>query len=262
MKQARSPKGGTERTNPPAAGSDRLTERFVRLPEEKRQTILAAGIRIFSRQAYSEAGTDAITSACGISKGLLFHYFGTKKAFYLHCLETALQRLVPERVKDEDREQSTGTASQEGSPETPSFYRLLFGVMDEKFRLCRQYPEEMRMLNLAARDAVQDIAQEKVALFSRYHQVTTAASEEILGRALACLRLKQPGNAAAAAALRLYLNALINRFLMMYRETPDLFFERADEVKAELRRDIDFFLFGICEEGIRKGDACGEGILP
>ena len=67
---------------------------FERLAEEKQQTIIEAGIREFSVFSYSDANTDRITSACGISKGLLYHYFGTKKGFYLYCLERSLKILT------------------------------------------------------------------------------------------------------------------------------------------------------------------------
>lgn len=207
-------------------------EKFEALPEEKRAAILKAGIQEFSQNAYTEAGTDRITAAAGISKGLLFHYFGSKRAFFLHCLDQSLQRLVANTPP----------------PEADSFYGLLFAVLDEKFRLCRAYPDEMRLVNLAVRDTVRDLMQEKGVLFAKYADITLAASGEVMDKAIACLPLKHPEDPAAGDALRLYVNALINRYLLMYRETPDAFFARADAVKAELRRDIDYFLHGICLE--------------
>ena len=49
-------------------------ESFEKLPEERKEKILAAGIRAFSEKMYREASTDAITRECRISKGILFHY--------------------------------------------------------------------------------------------------------------------------------------------------------------------------------------------
>ena len=205
---------------------------FESLPDAKRSAILHAGIQEFSRNAYAEASTDRITAAAGISKGLLFHYFGSKRAFYLYCLEQALQRLVARTLP----------------PGASSFYGILFAVLDEKFRLCRAYPDEMRLVNLAARDAVRDLMQEKGALFAKYTDITLAASDEVMTRAIASLPLKHPDDPAAGAALRLYVNALIHRYLLMYRETPDAFFENAETVKSELRRDINHILYGICTQ--------------
>ena len=213
-------------------------ERFNKLPVSKQQAILTAGIHTFSLTSYQEAGTDAITAACGISKGLLFHYFGTKKTFYLYCLETALARLMPPSPAN--------SATATGVTGSSAFYAILFHVMDEKFRLCRQFPDEMRMVNLSARDASREISQDKQALFATYAATTTAMSNEVMARAFDALPLKNPADPQVHVALRLYINVIINHYLLLYRDTPDAFFDREDTVKAELRRDIDYFLYGIC----------------
>ena len=66
-------------------------ESFEKLPGEKKDKILSAGIREFSQKSYNDAGTDRITEQCQISKGILFHYFGSKKKFYLYCLEKSME---------------------------------------------------------------------------------------------------------------------------------------------------------------------------
>ena len=61
-----------------------MNEMFFRLPEEKQQRIINAGIEVFSNHEYKRASTDEIARKAGISKGLLFHYFHNKKSFYLY----------------------------------------------------------------------------------------------------------------------------------------------------------------------------------
>lgn len=46
---------------------------------ERRAEILEASLRLFIRKGYSGTTTRAITASMGISTGLLFHYFPTKK---------------------------------------------------------------------------------------------------------------------------------------------------------------------------------------
>ncbi len=210
-------------------------EAFERLSEKKQAAILGAGVKEFSHKTYTEASTDAITIQSNISKGLLFHYFGSKRAFYLYCLDMALKRLT------------AGTTPPAGE----SFYALLFSALDEKFRLCREYADETRLVNMASRDACAEIQDEKSTVFARYAQVISSGSSEVLARGMALLRLKAPGDPAVAAALRLYINALLNRYLIQYRECPDLFFQMADTIKAELKRDIDFMLYGVCREDLK-----------
>ncbi|MCL1988776.1 MAG: TetR/AcrR family transcriptional regulator [Firmicutes bacterium] len=56
--------------------------KFLQIPEEaKRDKILNAAMKEF-RYGYKKASTDAIVRDAGISKGLLFFYFGTKQGIY------------------------------------------------------------------------------------------------------------------------------------------------------------------------------------
>ncbi len=49
---------------------------------EKRDRIINAAIEEFANAPYEKASTNNIVNKAGISKGLLFHYFGSKKELY------------------------------------------------------------------------------------------------------------------------------------------------------------------------------------
>jgi len=73
---------------PPAAG------RRVRLHvDHRRAQLLELGIDLFSRHSYDEISIDGLAEAAGISKGLLYHYFGGKREFYVEALRAASRRL-------------------------------------------------------------------------------------------------------------------------------------------------------------------------
>ncbi len=57
-------------------------EKFYQLDEEKRNRIFQAAIEEFSK-GYRVASTNKIVEKAQISKGLLFHYFGSKKGLAL-----------------------------------------------------------------------------------------------------------------------------------------------------------------------------------
>lgn len=65
-----------------------MNDRFYSLPEEKRQTIINAGYRVFSQNSYKNSPMSEIAGAAGISKSLLFHYFHNKKELYLFLWDT------------------------------------------------------------------------------------------------------------------------------------------------------------------------------
>ena len=59
-------------------GEAAVNEKFFALPEEKRRRIVNAAMEAFGKNEYKRASTDDIAARAGISKGLLFHYFGSK----------------------------------------------------------------------------------------------------------------------------------------------------------------------------------------
>ena len=75
-----------------------MNEKFFSLPEEKQQSILNAGYRVFGRNSYKHSPMSEIADAAGISKSLLFHYFHNKKELYLYlwdkCAETTIETLT------------------------------------------------------------------------------------------------------------------------------------------------------------------------
>lgn len=62
---------------------------------DKRDRILNAAMKEFAK-GYKNATTDAIVREAGISKGLLFHYFSTKKDLFLFLHEYALKMILAE----------------------------------------------------------------------------------------------------------------------------------------------------------------------
>lgn len=62
--------------------------------DERRAQLLTLGLRLFSTRAYDEVSIDAIAQEAGVSKGLLYHYFGGKRAYYLASIEHAAGGLL------------------------------------------------------------------------------------------------------------------------------------------------------------------------
>lgn len=64
------------------------------LGDEKRAVILQAALKEFAEQGYDKASTNQITQNAGVSKGLLFHYFGNKKQLYMKTLDMCLNQYI------------------------------------------------------------------------------------------------------------------------------------------------------------------------
>jgi len=62
--------------------------------EQRRQQLITLGVELFATKPYDEVAIDDVAAAAGISKGLLYHYFGNKKAYYLACVQQVTTGLV------------------------------------------------------------------------------------------------------------------------------------------------------------------------
>lgn len=207
-------------------------ELFEKLSLEKQEIILDAGFKEFSSKTYTEASTDCITSTCGISKGLLFYYFGSKRNFYLYCLSKALQTL-------------TAPFNQ---PTSTNFYDILFNSMDYKIQLCLTYPLQMKLINMASRESAKDVLTQKNKLLMEYTLNVKKHSKETLELALSTLNLKEPNNPYVCDGLSLYVSSILNKYLISYQEKPEEFFHQAEIIKKDLRQYIDLMLNGILKE--------------
>ena len=66
----------------------------VRLNIDKRRAqLLELGIDLFAKHAYEDISIDDVAETAGISKGLLYHYFGSKREFYVEAVRAASRRL-------------------------------------------------------------------------------------------------------------------------------------------------------------------------
>lgn len=72
-----------------SAGSRRRLGADVR-----RAQLIELGLRLLSREPREQVAIDRIAAEAGISRGLLFHYFPTKRHFHVAVVVAAAERLV------------------------------------------------------------------------------------------------------------------------------------------------------------------------
>jgi len=62
--------------------------------DSRRAQLLDLGLRLFGTRAYDEVSIDDIAAEANVAKGLLYHYFGSKRAFYVAVVSDAAKRLL------------------------------------------------------------------------------------------------------------------------------------------------------------------------
>lgn len=68
--------------------------------DERRGQLLELGLRIFGSTNYDAISIDDIAERAGMSKGLLYHYFVSKRGFYVAVVRYAASKLAEQFVFD------------------------------------------------------------------------------------------------------------------------------------------------------------------
>lgn len=118
--------------------------------DERRQQLLDLGLELFDRHSYESLSIETIASEAGISKGLLYHYFPGKRAFYVAVVESAASMLL----------ERAAAASEEADqlPDTTPLERMVAGV-DAYLDFAETYADSFRFVLRAKDEEVQPILQ-------------------------------------------------------------------------------------------------------
>ncbi len=102
----------------------------TRIQRKNTESILNAGLEVFSRQGFRGATLDQIAAEAGLSKPNLLYYFPSKEAIHVTLLDRLMQTwLDPLRALDAD-----------GDP-----IEELLAYVRRKLQMSRDYPRESRL---------------------------------------------------------------------------------------------------------------------
>jgi AcrR family transcriptional regulator len=82
-----------------------VAERGRRLePDERREQILSCAVRLFGERPYADVSTTDIADAAGVARGLINHYFGTKKGLFVEAVRVlvTIPEVAVEQLPDGD----------------------------------------------------------------------------------------------------------------------------------------------------------------
>ena len=109
--------------------------------------------------------------------------------------------------------------------------------------------DETLMVNMASRDPSGEISEERDGLVMKYTADVRRRSLATVARAVSALPLKEPGKKELVTeGVYLYVSAVVNRYLSIYRQDPGGFFENADSVEKQIKEYLGLMLEGVCSE--------------
>jgi hypothetical protein len=128
-------------------------EKFLNLPVEKQNTIIDAALTSFGTNGYKKTSVRDIASAAGISKAMIFHYFGTKKSLYLYLIN-----LCGNIFKNEINEKFDNSI-------TDFFDRIILATRI-KISIMKKHPGIFSFLTSAYFESDSEVKVDKDAIFS------------------------------------------------------------------------------------------------
>ena len=127
-------------------------DKFLSIPKEKQNQIIEAGLIAFGRNGYRKASVSDIASAAGISKAMIFYYFGSKKELYLYLAE-----LCGNVVMSEVKEHFDATVD--------DFFDRLKMVSEIKMSALKKYHGILSFLESMYRERDEEVAEDIMKFF-------------------------------------------------------------------------------------------------
>ena len=124
--------------------------RFLKLDEERRDTIMEAAAKVFAAEGYHGASINQILQNAGLSKGVAYYYFEDKADLFATTIEFYMQQIefsIRDRMNDL-------------TPE--NFWDMMLELYSEPFLKNLDAPYRFRVLKVATRLADDDPIMERI----------------------------------------------------------------------------------------------------
>ena len=143
-----------------------MNEKFFDLKTEKQERMINASLKIFALYGYQYASTDEIVKEAGISKGLLFHYFGSKLGLYAFLADYCVRFLKME-VSNLNNEKET------------DYFVILKDIESAKLSALKKFPYLQQYLSSMEKETDSDAAnatnEQRASLLMVYQEMMKKA---------------------------------------------------------------------------------------
>lgn len=135
-----------------------MNDKFWDLKKEKQDRIINAALKLFTACGYKKASTDEIVKEAGISKGLLFHYFVSKKGLYVFVYGYSAKYMEMEYAR------CVGLLEDD-------FFTLQAQLEQAKVQVMRNYPYMSQFLNSAFLEEDEEVVGEVEEAMDHYSEI-------------------------------------------------------------------------------------------
>ena len=208
---------------------------FENLNEGKMKNILDACIHEFADKGYDKASTNTIIKEAGISKGILFHYFKSKKNLFFYIIDHCIQKLLEEYKKYP-------------LTETRDIFQRLSELGVIKLKIAQTHPDLIRLFMEALEKAPQEMRSE---IEKKYIQVSKEFMPMFFEDVDYSKFRRDVEPSKAIEIIMLFLGALGEKYLQNYKGKEKELFQNYDKILAEYNVYMEILMYGMYDPKLK-----------
>lgn len=201
------------------------------LDNSKKEKIIQASIEEFSEHGFEKASTDRISQRAEVSKGLIFHYFGSKENLFM----TAMNKCIDDAIKEFE------------NLELPQddFISILMKLMEVKYKFYLNNPMHYKMIVVGFYNSPKKL---KAGLEKRYVEIKQVGIN-ILMDIIKGLPMKENIAAEDIVSIMSGITGIIeSKYIPLFTMESTSYEKYYGVVKDEYIRLMNILMYGILEE--------------
>lgn len=121
-----------------------MNEKFFDLSRVKQDRMINGALEVFAKNGFKHASTDDMVKAVDVSKGLWFHYFGSKQGLYTFVYGYSVKYMILELASAVDENEK-------------NYFEIIKQIEFAKMRASKSYPYMTMFLEKAREETDADI---------------------------------------------------------------------------------------------------------
>jgi TetR/AcrR family transcriptional regulator len=214
-----------------------LFSAFEKQPQEKKDLIIKVAIEEFVKNGYEKTSTDIITKRAGISKGILFHYFKSKKNLYLY-LVNYVKDLLTEKTMEALRE-----------IQSDDFFERIKEIVLLKQKVTAEYLQETQFIMDAITNPPVAVKKEMEEIIKKHYE--TYQEDFLLEHVyikdlIQTEKLREDISVDTVIRMTMFIvEQLTNKYLTLYKNKQFDFIHNPESLIKELNDYLKIVKYGI-----------------
>lgn len=124
-----------------------MNDKFFDLSREKQDRMINGALEVFAKNGFKHASTDDMVKAVDVSKGLWFHYFGSKLGLYTFVYGYSVKYMILELSSVVDAEEK-------------NYFEIIKQIEFAKMKISKSYPYMTMFLEQALEENDTDVLEQ------------------------------------------------------------------------------------------------------